>query len=198
MPTFRPLSRRADAFVPTARAVEAPAPVLAENRPAPEPSPSPSPAPDPVAAARAGVEREGARVTEALRRAEALVAQLAEARRLDLLASADAIAEVVLALAERVVHTTLALDAAALAEVVRAAAEALPTDPVRVRVAPADVERLRPHLPEGLAAVIEADPTVDGGCVVESARASVDATLDAAREGLREAVHAWRARRTPR
>jgi len=142
-------------------------------------------------ALRQELQAEWTRAVDALGVAERLAETLQETRRETIRDSADVIGEIVTNLAERLIGGTLAVNAEAVAKVVRDAVDALPSDAVRVRLSPTDVERVRSLVPEKLAAVLEADPTIQGGCVAETKRASVDATLDAAREGLRAAIAEW-------
>lgn len=202
MSSFRPLAAHKEDFRPTHRVEPEPGPAPAPNDPPPPRAPTFTPrvesgissaaAAEAEVRARAEVQSQWTQAVETLRIAERLVAAL-EARRQALLRDgADVIGDVVRAMATKLVAESLALHPDALPGVIRRAAEILPSDPVRIRVPTSDLARIQSLLPPRLAAALEADPDLDGGVIVESERASIDASLEAAREGIDKAVAAWR------
>jgi len=116
---------------------------------------------------------------------------LANARADALRQSADDVAQIVIALANRVVGESLALHPDALPGIVRQALARLPDgEEVWIDVRPEDIERLSKFLPESRHVHLVPKP-LTGGCVVRTRYASLESTLEAVMEGVEAAVTAW-------
>ena len=102
------------------------------------------------------------------------------------------VSELVLYASRRVVGETLAVQPEALVRMVEGAIARLPgDDEVRIRIRPEAEEAVRSALGMRRAFVIEVDEDLEGGCVVEAAVGEVEASLEAAFEGLGQAVEDW-------
>lgn len=152
--------------------------------------------------ARAAADAEALRAAGdalATERAEALAAagalaaaatQLVEARTALTAEFRAGVGPVVLAMARRVAGEGLRVDDAALGRLVDEVVEALGSGPLVLRVAPADVERIRAAT-AGRGLQVEADATVDGGLVGVAPGGSFDASLGSGFEAMRAVVDAW-------
>jgi len=134
---------------------------------------------------------------EVLRREKALAAELldgVETLRRDALAQASQdLTDLALAMARRVVGDSIAMDPSALLGIVTRALDRLPgEDIVTVRVRPEDLQMLEGRLRSRRAVKLLTDPDLEGGCLLEADFGMVDASLEAAMEGLSDAVHRWR------
>lgn len=128
---------------------------------------------------------------------DALVAALARDRE----ATEDAALELAMASLARILGQSP--DAALVAEIVRQASMQLrdPTQ-VRIRLAPADIELLKAAgidpgslVPQAADVQWIADPTVEGGCVLQTAAGNLDARLHKQVSALAEAlIRTYRAR----
>lgn len=140
-------------------------------------------------AALAPLREELAKEQELL---QVLSQELLTARQVELESLREEVAEIVLLVARRVVGDALALHPDALRQVVLGAISSVPGDePVRVRVAEADVERVSGWLAALPRFQVEGDPSVEGGCHVESRHGSVEATVEQAFLALEGATRAW-------
>ena len=209
MSLFKPFRRDKKSFVPSRPPGEglpsaepepasgtAPA-VNREVTPPPPPSRPPGPTPEQNFAMEAEKQRqaelqaEWTQAVDTLGVASRMMTAASSARRDALHQAAPLIAQVVRTVVERVLVGTLAVDDSALANIVRNAADALPDDAVSVRMPASDLERVRHLLPEALAKVIEADDTVQGGCVAETQRATVDASIEATMQAVDAMLAEW-------
>lgn len=119
--------------------------------------------------------------------------ELATLRTATLRRAADDVAALVLQISRKVIGDSLAVHPDALAGVVHGALEHLPeADEVRICVAPDDVPRVRDAVAERYEDHVHGDATITAGCRVEARHARVDATLDAALEGVAAAIDQWR------
>jgi flagellar assembly protein FliH len=192
-------------FVPLMRHFTAPAPA----EPTPElPLPRLTP-PAPVIdleaekraayeAGRADAQREAASVVAELEARLAasvpLLAEVERARKAALDQASDDVAKLVVELARRVLGDSLALHPDALPGLVRAALDRLPDeDEVWIRVPPVAVERVAAVVPERHRSRVVPDPALSTGCVVETRHVAIDASIEAAMQGITEATSAWRA-----
>ncbi|MFK7926816.1 MAG: FliH/SctL family protein, partial [Myxococcota bacterium] len=106
--------------------------------------------------------------------------------------AAEGIGRIVIGMAEQVIGQSLALHPDVLSAVVRQALGTLPDeDELQIRVSPDDVQRVRDVLPERYEDRVIADSAVSAGCRIVASHASIDATLEAAIEGAKGAVHTW-------
>jgi flagellar assembly protein FliH len=106
--------------------------------------------------------------------------------------SSEEVANLVLYIARRVVGETLAVHPPALRKLVTDALSRLPgDDEVRIRVRPEDLPVIEGTLGTRRQITLEADPNLEGGVVVEASCGEVEASLEAAFEGLRQAVTEW-------
>ena len=102
------------------------------------------------------------------------------------------IGELVIHAARRVVGETLAVHPPALMKLVEDAMARLPgDDEVSVVVRPEAEEMVKSLLATRRPFVIEVDEELEGGCVVRSSVGEVQASLEAAFEGLSQAVADW-------
>jgi flagellar biosynthesis/type III secretory pathway protein FliH len=124
--------------------------------------------------------------------AAAALEEVATLRSAILRSSADQIGDLVVQLARRVLGQSLALHPEALPGVVRDAVALLPErDELVVRVPPSAVERIEAVFKARSGVKVIADPDIAVGCHVEAGHAAIDATLDAAIEGIEAAVRVW-------
>jgi flagellar biosynthesis/type III secretory pathway protein FliH len=122
----------------------------------------------------------------------ALIEELAGVRHAALNQASRDIADIVVALAERVVGASLSLHPSALPQVIEGALDRLPEDEsVWIHVAARDEDRVRALLAEAKHVTIQVDPTVTAGCVVRTRYATIDATVGAVMEGVERAVQSW-------
>ncbi len=154
-----------------------------------------------IAEVRAEAERAGREAAEAAVRAEwdaraerleGLLAELADARVMALAGLEEQVCELSLAVARAIVSDA-AHDEAMLRELVREALELLgDADTLTLRVAPADLEvvsKAARELSEGQSRLrISADPQLSQGCIVDTAEAQVDATLEGRLAQVRQAL----------
>lgn len=140
---------------------------------------------------QAEVQAEWTQAVDTLGTATRLMTAVTQARKEALAETAPVIARVIRTVVEQILVGTLAVDDDALVRVITRAAEALPADAVTLRMAPADVERVRHLLPEALSAVVQADKSIVGGCVATTQRATVDASLDAATAAVDDMLAEW-------
>ena len=123
---------------------------------------------------------------------KAVSRDLVAARRQAIRAADEDVAQLVLVLAKRIAGETLSLEPGALPGVIRRALERLPeTDEARVRVSPQAAERITAALADDRAVRVIADPEIGLGCVVETRLASIDATMEAAIQGVDAAIQQW-------
>lgn len=102
------------------------------------------------------------------------------------------IGELVIHASRRVVGETLAVHPPALMKLVEDAIARLPgDDEVSVTVRPEAEEMVKNLLATRRPFVIEVDENLEGGCVVRSSVGEVQASLEAAFEGLSQAVTDW-------
>ncbi len=121
-----------------------------------------------------------------------LAAELLSARERELQSVRQDVADVVLLMARKVVGDALALHPDALRKVVLDAISGVPGDePVTVRVPVDDVERVAGWLASMPRFQVQGDPSVEGGCHVESRYGYVEATTDQAFAALEAATRAW-------
>ncbi len=156
------------------------------------------------AAGRAAAEAEAAEQIAALeaelaglraeREAAGALAEGVERFRVEALRQAASdLATLALAMAGRVVGESLALDHEVLLGVINRSLERLPgEDLVSVRVRPEDLSLLEGRLRPRRAIRLVADPDLEGGCILEADFGRVDASLEAAMDGLSEVVDRWR------
>lgn len=181
-----------------ARATAPGAPQHAPEEPPPTSEPEPVDLDALVAEAKAlGAAEERtqlqAEAGEVLRQAQAVTQAAAQLEGLRELLVREALADVAaitLALVERVLRDSVALHPGALPQLLEGALDRFPERDHLVVRAPADraeglAELLGPTLR------VEADPTLRDGVVVTSQHGSVEATVDAVLDGVREAVAAW-------
>ncbi len=144
-----------------------------------------------------GREAELRREVEALRQELETVSAAAEGigrvRAEALQQAGNDLAALVLAMARKVVGDALALNPEALEGVVREALDKMPDeDDVVVRARPEELELLQRRLRLQGSVRMVSDPELEGGCIVSAGFSEIDASLDAAMEGLSEAVYTWR------
>ncbi len=139
----------------------------------------------------AAVQSEWTQAVDTLGIANRMMTAATEARRETLADNAPLIAGIVRQVVERVLHGAMLIDDAALLRVITAAAEALPSDVVRLRMNPNDIERVRHLLPEGMAEAVVPDTSIRNGCVAETQRATVDASHAAALAAVDEMLESW-------
>jgi flagellar assembly protein FliH len=98
--------------------------------------------------------------------------------------------DLALAVARKIVHAELEASAEATARVIDAAVRhAQDAAVVRVRVNPADKERIEAAHPAGARPELAADPAVaPGGCVVETDCGDIDATVETQWQIIRSAI----------
>ncbi|MEE2751794.1 MAG: FliH/SctL family protein [Myxococcota bacterium] len=102
------------------------------------------------------------------------------------------IGELVIHASRRVVGETLAVHPPALMKLVEDAIDRLPgDDEVSVTVRPEAEEMVKTLLATRRPFVVEVDEGLEGGCVVRSSVGEVQASLEAAFEGLSQAVADW-------
>lgn len=140
---------------------------------------------------QASIQSEWTQAVDTLAVANRMMKAATEAHRDTLNGQAPLIADIVRSIVERTLHGVFRIDNEALVRVIQTAAEALPSDVVRLRLNPADIERVHHLLPEGMAAAVIPDATVTGGCIAETQRASVDATLSAALNAVDAMLEEW-------
>lgn len=134
---------------------------------------------------RAEIEAERAQMAE-------LARALQDARQQELHSVRHEVADLVLLMARRVVGDAMAVHPDALRNVVMGAIGRVPGDePVKVKVAPGDVERVSGWLAELPRFRVEADEGLEGGCVVESRYGCVEAAVETAFTALEAATRAW-------
>jgi len=114
-------------------------------------------------------------------------------RRQALAQAAQDLTDLALAMTRRVVEDSMAFEPAALLGIVKRALDRLPgEDVVTIRVRPEDLSLLESRLRPRRAVKLVTDPDLHGGCILEADFGTVDASLEAAMEGLTEAVQSWR------
>lgn len=150
---------------------------------------------------RAEASREAGVVIAALEQklaaASVLADAIGDARKAALVGAGDEVAALVVALARRIVGDALAMNPDALPGVVVGALARIPDeDEVWIRVHPSLVDQVRAIVPERHRSRVTADPAVATGCIVETKSAGIDATLEAAFDGVEAATRAWLAGRT--
>ena len=169
----------------------------------PQPAPTPPAAPAPNFAfeaekqRQASIQSEWTQAVDTLGIASRMMAAATTAHREALDDHAPLIAGIVRQIVERILHGAMRVDDDALVRVIHAAAEALPTDVVRLRMNPTDVERIQHLLPGDMADTVVADPDVKDGCIAETQRASVDASHAAALKAVDEMLASWLSSETP-
>jgi flagellar biosynthesis/type III secretory pathway protein FliH len=139
---------------------------------------------------QASLQSEWTQAVDTLGIADRMMTAATEARR-ETLADATLIAGIVRQIVERILQGAMRVDDDALVRVVIAAAEALPSDVIRLRMNPADIERVCHLLPDGMAETLVPDPKVEGGCIAQTQRASVDASHAAAIEAVDTMLKTW-------
>ncbi len=174
-----------------------------ETEDSPEPAPPAEPSVEAEQAAQqaylAGLEDGRQEVAEELAELQArldtvdpLLDRLEGLRSQIVRESSDDVANLVLYIARRVVGETLAVHPPALRKLVTDALSRLPgDDEVRIRVRPEDLPVIEGTLGTRRLITLEADPDLEGGVVVEASCGEVEASLEAAFEGLRQAVTEW-------
>lgn len=134
---------------------------------------------------RTELEAERAQLSEVAR-------ALMDARQRELDSVRHEVADLVLLMARRVVGDAMAVHPDALRNVVMGAISRVPGDePVKVKVAPADVQRVSDWLKELPRFQVEEAEGLEGGCVVESRYGSVEAAVETAFAALETATRAW-------
>ncbi|NCG18046.1 MAG: hypothetical protein GWP91_03415 [Rhodobacterales bacterium] len=180
-------------------------PILVEVTESDELKPEPEPEPEPpidVEALRAELLEEvrvqaQAELAEAIAETQATTATLAAAlvevaqlRHQALQQAADDVGTIVIALSRRLLDQSLAVHPDALPALVRQALEQLPEDEkIEVHVAPGMMEQVSRALNENCKLV--ADTELGGGVSVCTRHVSIDASLEAAMNGVDAAVKAW-------
>ena len=121
-----------------------------------------------------------------------LVEELSGLKRKIYQESAQDVADLALHVARRVVGETLAVHPESLITLCENALSRLPgDDEVRIRLRPDDIAVVEGHLPTRRSIRLIPDESLDGGCVVEAQCGEVEASLEAAFVGLRQAVSEW-------
>jgi flagellar assembly protein FliH len=121
-----------------------------------------------------------------------LARELLNARQRELDGVRNEVADLVLLMARRVVGDAMAVHPDALRKVVLGAISRVPgEEPVTVRVATADAERVAGWLEAMPRFNVEGCDKVEGGCSVESRYGAVEATIEGAFEALEAATRAW-------
>ena len=134
---------------------------------------------------REELEAERAQLAEVAR-------ELMDARQRELDSVRHEVADLVLLMARRVVGDAMAVHPDALRNVVMGAISRVPGDePVKVKVAPADLQRVSGWLRELPRFQVEAADGLKGGCVVESRYGCVEAAVETAFSALETATRAW-------
>jgi len=149
-----------------------------------------------AAAAQEAIDALTAELEEA-RRGQALTNDLSEGverlRGEALARAAEDLTALALAMTRRVVEDSLAFEPSALLGIVKRALDRLPgEDVVTIRVRPEDLSLLESRLRSRRAIKLVTDPDLHGGCLLEADFGTVDASIEAAMEGLTDAVQSWR------
>lgn len=128
--------------------------------------------------------------------AQNLFGEFEKVRRDALDQAAADVAAMVVSLARKVIGDSLALHPDAVSGIVKGAIDRLPQeDELSIRV-PADaVERVQAVLPERHRPHVVADPSITGGCIVETRFVSIEGSLETAMAGIEAAAAAWLAGR---
>jgi flagellar biosynthesis/type III secretory pathway protein FliH len=135
---------------------------------------------------------ELARVNEIHESLAPLVESLSGMKKRIYQESARNVADLALHVARRVVGETLAVHPESLRTLVENALSRLPgDDEVRVRLRPDDIAVVEGYLPTRRSIRLIPDETLEGGCVVEAQCGEVEASLEVAFVGLRQAVSEW-------
>lgn len=128
--------------------------------------------------------------------ARALWQQVDTVRHTALDQAADDVTAMVVALARKVIGDSLALHPDAVSGIVKGAIDRLPQEDELVIRVPADaVERVRAVIPERHRPQVVADPSISGGCIVETRFVSIEGSLETAMQGIEAAAAAWLAGR---
>ncbi|MBN2801403.1 MAG: hypothetical protein JXX28_19835 [Deltaproteobacteria bacterium] len=107
-------------------------------------------------------------------------------------AASDALGAVILASVERVLRQSVALHPEALPTLLNEALTHFVTrDNLKLRVPAAAFEALRDRLPPEQAAALVSDPELKDGVIAEGPGGTVEATVDAALEGIEQAIRQW-------
>jgi len=185
-PAFRLVGRKTKD--PTARAQ------ATENLPEPESTPTELAA----AAFEEGkqealveLRRDMERARGLERAAVDLIEKLQVARKDALASAAQELGDIVLAVTRRIVATAVQQHPETVTRIAREALEALPDDQVRLRCRPEDAEHLQAVANRSEGVEIVPDPLIQGGLVLETRHASIDATLDGILGEVENAVKHW-------
>ena len=151
------------------------------------------------AAHQAGRQEASDELNAQLAELEAVTKQLNEVidavaatRRQALEQAASDVGELILILSRQIASESLALHPEALPALIESAVSELPsTEDLHIHVAPSMVEPISRHVPESLRSRLLADPNVEHGCIVRTRFASLDATVETAEQGIREAIDRW-------
>lgn len=145
-----------------------------------------------AAEAREELEAEVVQLRELAESIGPLVEELEGLRRTILQRASEDIADVVRTFAGRVVGDALAMHPEALSTLVQDAIEQLPArDEISIAVSAESSEALVRALPPELRDRVTVDPSIAAGALVKTRNAALDATLDAALQGLEAALQEW-------
>ena len=171
-----------------------------EPEAAPEPAPTAEEIQGALEQARARGFEEGResrqpeidQLQEQLSALQPILEELGQIRRGLVHRAARDIADIVLLLARRVLGDSLALHPQALPKLVDAAVNRLADeDQVWIKVPPSAVDEVRAQLDTKLADRVIGDESITAGCIVETQYASIESSLDAAMDGVEQAVARW-------
>ncbi len=145
-----------------------------------------------VAAAEARERAQGAKLTEALARLEAVTRDVEGARSRLVEEMRHGVGVVILEAARRIAGDQLRVDPRLLDAVVEEAGRALGKEGLVVRVAPGDVELVQTRMQAAGVSVV-GDPQITGGAICEGPSGSIDASLDSATAAIASVLEQWRA-----
>lgn len=142
--------------------------------------------------ATADLEKQQAQTDQLGAAMRTAMQQLTEARVEALRQAGDQVGTIIVEVCQRVLGDSLALNPTALPKLVQDTLAQLPEqDEVHIRVHPDQLDAIRDALGPSFRDQVEGDAAVDAGCIIEAKHATIDATVEAALEGVRGAIQQW-------